>query len=426
MRRHFPDHNVRDIGKQRAARLSGDGVLHRAGKRRRALADLRSRAIKRIEILRLRRLTQRRDLRRDKMPDHLVGGQLRNECERRLALLRIVPRLARDEVARGNAADGLARRARWLRRNIADRVVVQSVGVIFRQEADLPRAVHQKCRFAVAEHGDRLRIRRRQRVFRERAQRIQRPQILQTRDPRLGGRVVDQLPVRVQRRDLQMRRRAAVVEHGKFKPVVRHLNERACNGGIPIAADRLAIRQKLLPCIVLIRHGHAAFFQHRPVDEQIFPVSHDRDGVAFSVGGRRELRIVHVPREIRVFRANFVQWNDLSRPDKRLRVRIREEEQNVRLGAGLKIGQHSGLPFLARNVRAVVHAVSRGRLIGADRGLKALPVAVLAAEGRDDVQRNALRLLHRLRRVSAAGAQCAQQRRGKQQRAPFFHILFSS
>lgn len=69
-------------------------------------------------------------------------------------------------------------------------------------------------------------------------------------------------------------------------------------------------------------------------------------------------------------------------------VGVGEEEQDVGLGAGLKVGQDLGLPLLVGGGGAVVDLVAGGGLIGLDGGLKAAAVAVVAAVRGDDIERH--------------------------------------
>ena len=218
-----------------------------------------------------------------------------------------------------------------------------------------------------------------------------------------------------------MRVYAAAVEHGKFKPVVRHLDQRACNGRESIAADRLTIREELLPCIIRTRQRNTAAREHGLVDEQSFPIAHDRNGVALAVGGCRELCVVHILSVIRIFGADLVQRDDLSGPDERLCVRVGEEKEHVRLGTRLEIRQHPGLPFLAGHIGAVGHQIPGRGLVGRDSSFKVPAVSVLTAEGGHDPQRHRLRLLFLL--ASCAGAE-QQQRRRKQKPHHPFHRAF--
>ena len=217
-------------------------------------------------------------------------------------------------------------------------------------------------------------------------------EVFQPRNPCLRYAVIYQRTVLVYLRQLKMRIHTAPVEYGKFKPVVRHLDQRACNGREPIAADRLTIRKELLPCIIRARQRDAAALQNRFVDKQAFPIAHDRNGVAFAVGGNRKLCIVHVFCIIRILGTNLVQRHDLSRSDKWLCIRIGEEKEHVRFRTRLKIRQDPGFPFLAGHIGAIGHQISGRGLVGRDGSFKIPAVAVLAAEGGHDPQRHGFRL----------------------------------
>ena len=139
-----------------------------------------------------------------------------------------------------------------------------------------------------------------------------------------------------------------------------------------------------------IKNGAA--LQNRFVDKQAFPIAHNRNGVAFAVGGNRKLCIVHVFCIIRILGTNLVQRHDLSRSDKWLCIRIGEEKEHVRFRTRLKIRQDPGFPFLAGHIGAIGHQISGRGLVGRDGSFKIPAVAVLAAEGGHDPQRHGFRL----------------------------------
>ena len=99
---------------------------------------------------------------------------------------------------------------------------------------------------------------------------------------------------------------------------------------------------------------------------------------------------LHVGGIVGILGADLLDGDDLAGGDEGLGVGVGEEEQDIGLGAGLKVGQDLGLPLLVGGGGAVVDLVAGGFLIGLDSGLEVAAVAVVAAVGGDNVQRHAV------------------------------------
>ena len=105
--------------------------------------------------------------------------------------------------------------------------------------------------------------------------------------------------------------------------------------------------------------------------------------LAVSGGGHHA--VLHVGGIVGVLGADLVDGDHLVGGDEGLGIGVGEEEQHVRLGAGLKVGQHLGLPLLVGGGGAVVDLVAGGFLISGHSVFKILAVAVVAAVGGDNV-----------------------------------------
>ena len=272
----------------------------------------------------------------------------------------------------------------------------------------LPGAVHQKRRLSIAEQGDGLLVGGRQGVGREITQIVQLFNIIQRRDPFPGHLVVLQIAVFVQRGNLQMVFHRPVVHNGKLKQIMRHLHQRTGNGDVAAAFDGLAVGKELLPRVIRPRHRNAAGFQHRLIDKKIFPIPGGRNGVMLSVRSLREHGLLHIGSVVGVNLPDVLNGDHPPGVDDGIGIGVGEEKQHVRLGAGLEIRQHLGLPALVGGSRTVSYFVAGGRFIGGYRRFKGAAAAVVAAVGGDDFQCDCLLclgsccLLRRRRRKSTA------------------------
>ena len=254
--------------------------------------------------------------------------------------------------------------------------------------AHFPGAVDQEGSLAVTEHGHSLSVGSGQGVLGEVAQVIQLLQIVEGCDPLLGRGVVHQLAVSVHSGDLQLVVQRAVVHHGELKPVVGHFHQRAGDGGIAVVQDGLAIGQELIPGVVRAGNFNAAGVQDGLVDKHVLPITGRGDGVLLAVRGHSHHAVFHVRCVIGILGADLVNGDHLAGGDEGFRVGIGEEEQHVRLGAGLEVGENLGFPLLVGGGGAIVDLVAGFLFVGLHRRFKVLSVAVVAAVGGDNVQRD--------------------------------------
>ena len=205
----------------------------------------------------------------------------------------------------------------------------------------------------------------------------------------------------------------AVIHDQELKPVMRNLNQGAGNGGIAVALDGFAVGKELIPGIVRARNRNAAVIQNRLVDEHVLPVAVGGHRILLAVGCNRQHAVAHVGRIVGIFGADFFNRDHLVGLDERLGIGIGEEEKDIGLRAGFKIGQNLRLPLLVRGGGAIVDFVARGCLIGLDSGFKVAAVSVIAAVGCDNVQCHAVGV------GDCAETQCHDQR--QKQSKCFFH-----
>lgn len=396
---HGTGHYVLDIGEQVGLSLAGDGVLHGAHNAGDVGVGVRSGLLEGVQAGGRSAVDQSRDLGGDEGGQDLIGGHMLDEGHGGVTFRGIVPGLLGDEVAHGDAADRLAGNAVVLGGDVRDGVAVQAVGVVLAEVAHLPGAVDQERCVAVAEQLHGLSVRSGQGIGGEEASLIQVLQVVQGGHPLLAGGVVHRGG------DVQLVFQRAVVHNAELEPVVRDLEQRAGDGRVALILDGLAVDEELVPGVVGAGDRHAAVVQDVYVDEQVLPEAGGRDGVVLAVGGHRHHGITHVGGVLRVFGADGSDVHHLAGLDEGLGVGVGEEEQHVRLRAGLEIGQDLGLPFLIGGGRSVQDGVAGGRLVGRHRILIVLAVTVVAAVGGNNGQ------LH-LRGRGGAGSRLAGRRAG--------------
>ena len=127
-----------------------------------------------------------------------------------------------------------------------------------------------------------------------------------------------------------------------------------------------------------------------------------------SVRSLREHGLLHIGSVVGVNLPDVLNGDHPPGVDDGIGIGVGEEKQHVRLGAGLEIRQHLGLPALVGGSRTVSYFVPGGRFIGGYRRFKGAAAAVVAAVGGDDFQCDCLLclgsccLLRRRRRKSTA------------------------
>ena len=177
-----------------------------------------------------------------------------------------------------------------------------------------------------------------------------------------------------------------VVHDGELKQIVRHLHQGAGNGDIAAVFDVLAVGKKPLPGVIRPRHRNAAGFQNPFIDKEIFPIPCGGNGVMLSVRSLSQHGLLHIGSVVGVNLPDVLNGNHTFGVDDGICVGVGEEEQHIRLGAGLEIRQNLGLPALIGDGRAVFYPVPGGCLIGGYRRFKGASAAVVAAVGGDDLQ----------------------------------------
>ena len=297
-----------------------------------------------------------------------------------LTLGGIVPRLLGDEVAHGDAADGLAGLALTLGGDVGDDVVLQRFAVVVHKVIHLPGAVDEEGGLAVAKELHGLSVGRGEGVDGEVALLIQILYVVEAGGPLLAHGVAGIGG------DIQLLGQRAVVHNAELKPIVGHLEQGAGDGGVALVLDGLAVGQELIPGIVRAGNRHAAVGKHFGVDKHVLPEAGGGDRVILAVGGHSQHGVAHVGGVVGVFRPDGGHVHHLARLDDGLGVGAGEEEEHVGLGARLKIGEHLGLPLLVGGAGGVLHPVAGGVLIALHGVLIALAVAVVAAIGGDHIE----------------------------------------
>ena len=208
---------------------------------------------------------------------------------------------------------------------------------------------------------------------------------------------------------------SAVVHDHELKPVVRNFNQRAGDRGVAGSLDGLAVCEELIPGVVGARNLNAAVSQDCLVDEHVLPVTGRRNGVLLAVSGNSHHAGLHVGCEVGILSADLIDGDDFACGDEGLSVGIGEEEQDVGLGAGLEVGEDFCFPLFVGGGGAVVHLVAGGLFISLDSGFEVCAVAVVAAVGGDNIQRNG---------VSHCDGAQTEQHHGSQKKCQcFFHCF---
>ena len=143
-----------------------------------------------------------------------------------------------------------------------------------------------------------------------------------------------------------------------------HLEQGAGDGGVSLGLDGLAILEELVPGIVGAGDGHAAVGQDLGVDKHVLPEAGGGNGVGLAVLSHGHHGIPHVVGVAGIGHPDGGEVHHLARLDEGLGVGVGEEEEDVRLGAGLEVGKYLGLPLLVGGGRGIQDGVSDGGLIG--------------------------------------------------------------
>ena len=238
----------------------------------------------------------------------------------------------------------------------------------------------------------------------------------------------DQRAVGVQRGHVQMVGQSAVVHDAELEPVVGHFEQGAGDGRVPRRLDGLAVVQKLFPRVIRSGHVHAAGRQHLPVYEQVLPVAGAGHRVMLAVRGFGQHGGLHVGSVIGIFLPYLLDGDHASGAGQRVHVRVGEEKQHVRLGAGLEVRQHLGFPSLVGGGGVVNDHVPGGGLIGRHRAFEVGAVAVVSAVGGDHGEGQGLRCRGGVaawsgRGISNAGGRSQSQRHDERQCSPPLHAV---